>query len=247
MLRKLLFTVIFLLLIATSLTAQDAADSFPEPTRIEVTASDGLTLVGDFYVVPDAATDLPVALLLHGITQNRQSWLELIPALLEHGYQVLSVDQRAHGETGGDRDLIAASGDVQIWLDWLREQPLVDDANISLIGSSWGTVTATAGCAVDAACATIISISPGDFPTLTEEMFELLEDRSILFIVGRQDNVVYDTEKLYFRTSGEAAMVVYNTALHGDAFFAPRSSYKTRTTDLILDWLDDHRVREAEA
>lgn len=233
------------LLFGSTLTAQDAANPLPEPTRVEVTASDGLTLVGDFYAVPDAAEELPAVLLLHGVTSNRHAWLTLIPDLLAGGYQVLTVDQRAHGETKGDRDLIAASADVQIWLDWLRDQPLVDDANISIIGSSWGTVTATAGCAVDPACVTVISISPGDFPTLTEEMFALLKDRSILFIVGRRD-VLYSTQQLYARTSGEAAMMIYNTGAHGNDFFSSRSSYKTRATDLILNWLDEHRVTEAK-
>ncbi len=241
MLKICLFTALFFATF-TPLAAQDAPE-LPAPQRVELTAVDGITMVSDFYPVPDAEGELPTVILLHGITGNRNDWNNLTPSMLENGFNVLAVDQRAHGESGGDRDLVAAIGDVQIWLDWLREQPSVEDNNISIIGSSWGTVPALAGCAADSACLTAIAISPGDFPLLDEAMFDSISDRSVLFIVGRRDTVLYDTKKLFERTSGEAAMYIYNTGLHGSAFFASRSSYRTSTLELVVNWLNDHLER----
>jgi pimeloyl-ACP methyl ester carboxylesterase len=230
------------LLTFSALTAQDSKP-LPEPQRVEITAEDGLTLVGDYYAVPDTAEPMPSVLLLHGITSNRHAWSGLIEPLLDNRFNVLTVDQRAHGETAGDRDLVAASGDVQFWFDWLRDQPSVAGDAISTIGASWGTVPAIIGCALDADCVTAIAISPGDFPLLDEALFAELSDRSVLFVVGREDNVLYDTQKLFDRTSGEVAFYVYNTGVHGTAFFDTRSSYRATATDLILHWLNDHLDR----
>jgi pimeloyl-ACP methyl ester carboxylesterase len=210
------------------------------PVRVEVTAPDGLTLVGDFYAASSEGEASPAVLLLHGQTEDRHAWVNLIPALLDGGYHVLTVDQRAHGETGGDRVMLTMIDDVGVWLAWLREQPEVDASRIATIGSSMGTVPALAGCAANAECVTAIIISPGDFPTLDEAMFQTFEERSLLIIVGRRDSVYYDARKLFDRAVGEAAMHVYRSGAHGMAFFSSRSPYKTRVTDLILSWLDEH-------
>ncbi len=235
--RSLILVLCLLLFIPMLVSAQDDP-ALPKPQRVELTAADGLTLIGDYY--PLSESEMPTVFLLHQTGGDRHSWDPIIPIFLQNGYNVLNPDQRAHGETGGDRDLAAAIGDVQVWMDWLREQPSVDDNAISTIGSSWGTVTALAGCAADAACVTAIAISPGDFPLLNDAMFESMSERSILFIVGKKDNVLFDTQKLFDRTVGESVMYVANTGLHGVSFFSSRSTYKIDITNLILDWLKDH-------
>jgi pimeloyl-ACP methyl ester carboxylesterase len=226
---------LFLLLPIIPATAQ--GDALPEPEFVEVTAGDGIRLVGDFYALTDADSEMPTVILLHGITSNRHEWEPLVVPLLDNGYHVLTVDQRAHGESEGDRDLAAAIGDVQVWLDWLREQPTVADDGISIIGGSWGAVPALGGCAADEGCVTAVAVSPGDFPLLDEALFEQYGKRGVLFIVGRDDNVIYDTYKLFNRTSGAAAMYVYDTAAHATSLISPRNSYRDAVIDLLLDWL----------
>ena len=233
--------ILIILLNVSSLTAQDAdADTLPTPQRVEVTTPDDITLVGDFYAVPDASAELPAVILLHGQGSGRQEWIPLLQPLLDDGYNVLAVDQRSFGESEGDREMLKMIDDIYVWMTWLREQPTVRDDAISTIGSSMGTVPALGGCAADDGCLTAIAISPGDFPTLDETTFAKMSDRSVLYIVGRKDNVYFDAKKLFNRASGEAAMIVYNTAVHGGAFFTSRSSYKPRVIRLILNWLDDH-------
>lgn len=225
------------------LSAQDAA-VLPTPQRVELTTADNINLVGDFYAVPDSTAELPAVILLHGQGSERHEWTPLIQPLLDDGYNVLTVDQRAFGESGGDREMLKMIDDISLWMAWLRDQPTVRDDAISTIGSSMGTVPALGGCAVDDGCPTAIAISPGDFPTLNEETFAKMKDRAVLYIVGRKDNVLFDTKKLFERASGEAALIIYNTGAHGSAFFTSRSSYKPRITCLILDWLDDHLPAE---
>jgi pimeloyl-ACP methyl ester carboxylesterase len=237
--QKIVF-LICLHLVLLSTIPVTAQDSLPTPQRIEVTTSDNITLVGDFYPVSDATTEMPTVILLHGQGSDRHEWTPLIAPLLDGGFNVLNVDQRSFGESGGQREMLKMIDDIQVWIDWLQTQPAVRDNAIATIGSSMGTVPALGGCAADADCMTAIAISPGDFPTLDETTFAKMSDRSILYVVGHKDNVLFDTKKLFARASGEAAMMVYNTATHGSAFFTSRNSFKSRITTLILNWLNDH-------
>lgn len=232
-------TALFLLtLLPFAVAAQETTP--PEPARVEITAEDGLVMIGDFYAVPNTDAEQPAVVLLHGSGTERNEWRDLIMPLLDDGWNVLAVDLRGFGETGGQRDLAKTIDDLQLWFAWLREQPEVQDNALAAIGSSMGTVPAQAGCAADPACFTAIAISPGDFPLLTDSLYETMRDRSILFIVGRADNVIYDTRKMFDRTVGEASLHLYDTSLHGSSLFGLRSSYRDRTIRLMLDWLNQH-------
>jgi len=77
-------------------------------------------------------------------------------------------------------------------------------------------------------------VSPGDFPLLTEATYESMEDHSVLFMVGRDDNVLYDTRRMFERTTGEAAMVIYNSVVHGSAIFTSGSPHLIPATRLVL-------------
>src|SRR6266496_2932257 len=110
-----------------------------EPQTVQVAATDGLKLAGDFYAAENASSESkPAVLLLHIIGSNRHSWSPLIPSLLDAGYSVLTVDLRGFGDTGGDINWSAATTDVQTWLDWLHVQPEVRPDEISIIGGSIG-------------------------------------------------------------------------------------------------------------
>src|SRR3972149_3468118 len=98
---------------------------------------------------------------MHLLGRNRAAYAPRIPALYTHGYNVLNVDVRGHGESAGTRDWEAAAGDVQVWLDWLREQPAVNPDAVALIGASIGSNLALIGCAHDARCVTAVALSPG--------------------------------------------------------------------------------------
>ncbi len=215
-------------------------DALPEPERVTVTAADGLVMVGDFYRVPAATEPLPTVLLQHMLSGNRDQWLPLIPPLLEAGFHVLTVDLRGFGETGGTRQLETSIDDTRFWFAWLRAQPDVQADALALIGGSFGAVPALGGCAPEPGCLTSILISPGDFPLLDADMYARMSERSILFMVGRDDNVLYDTLRMFERTTGEAAMTVYNSAVHGTSMFAARSPQRDSATALVIQWLNDH-------
>ena len=83
-------------------------------------------------------TDLPTALLIHGITSSALSWVRVGPALANR-YRVYAFDMRGHGEStkpSGGYSLRHTADDALAFMDALKlENPL-------LMGHSWGGATA---------------------------------------------------------------------------------------------------------
>ena len=97
--------------------------------------------------------DGPVAIVIHGITESRESFRPILPRLGEN-YTVLAVDLRGHGHSlsAGPYDLITLATDVH---DTLVSAPLAHDARIAnstiaplVIGHSMGAVVASAYAAI---------------------------------------------------------------------------------------------------
>src|ERR1700691_379024 len=69
-------------------------------TDLTVRANDGVELRGWKVVPPSANGDW--VLLFHGVSDNRTGDLGHAEFLLRHGYSVVMMDSRAHGQSGGD-------------------------------------------------------------------------------------------------------------------------------------------------
>ena len=68
-------------------------------TDFDVTAPDGVTLKG--WKVKPANPSGDWVLLFHGVSDNRTGTLGPAEFLLRHGYSLVMMDSRAHGESGG--------------------------------------------------------------------------------------------------------------------------------------------------
>lgn len=157
---RLLGSILALLLVAGGVWAQeDAADTPPfVPQRVEITAEDGLTLVGDWYLRDGNA---PTVLLLHELYTTRTSWEESIATLAGVGFNVLAVDVRGYGETRGRINWPQAVHDAGLWLNWLHDVAGVRQNGISTMGSSMGSSLAIISCAQADFCRTAVALSPG--------------------------------------------------------------------------------------
>jgi pimeloyl-ACP methyl ester carboxylesterase len=227
-----------------TLTPVFAQDATPTPQAVEVTAADGLVLVGDFYAAPEADGEKPAVLLLHMLDSSRTAWNPLLPALVADGYNVLAVDLRGHGETGGSRDWAKAQEDTQAWLAWLREQPSVKDDSLSIIGASIGTTLALVGCAADEQCVTAIALSPVTWPSIPsqEAVSDGLKDRSAMLIASQKDVGSADTLRtLVGMAKGELEAHLLKGGAHGTAYLNPHNTTLEPVTKMILDWLDAHQ------
>jgi N-formylmaleamate deformylase len=83
--------------------------------------------------------DLPIALLLHGITSSALSWVRVAPALADR-YRVYALDLRGHGDSAkpprGNYSLRQTADDVLALIEARNLQ------NSLLIGHSWGGAVA---------------------------------------------------------------------------------------------------------
>lgn len=89
--------------------------------EVSIRENDGVVLRA-WYLQPETS-NADVAILLHGVTDNRLGVAGYAEFLLKHGYSVLMPDMRDHGESGGE---IASYGvreshDVHDWVSWLYQ------------------------------------------------------------------------------------------------------------------------------
>jgi pimeloyl-ACP methyl ester carboxylesterase len=230
MLKKILLLLIVSLFAVYFVTAQDV-----EPQVVNVAAADDLTLVADFYAVGDDPA--PAVLLMHMYGGRRSDWQPLIPALLEAGFNVLAVDLRGHGETGGSEDWAAATTDVATWLAWLREQPNVRPEAISIVGASIGSNLALLGCALDELCVTAIALSPGldYFGVQPAESLAEMRGRSIFLFASHSDSTsAIAVREITNDFRGELGVRLYAGSAHGTNLFARRAD---SVVSIIVDWL----------
>jgi fermentation-respiration switch protein FrsA (DUF1100 family) len=88
----------------------------------EVTAADKAVLRGWFFRLGRSSGR--AVILLHGQADNRAGMLGFVPFLLARGYDVLAIDSRAQGESGGKIATygIRETGDLNRWIEWLTTE-----------------------------------------------------------------------------------------------------------------------------
>ena len=61
-------------------------------------------------------------ILLHGLYQNRSMCIPYVDMYRDMGYNVLLIDQRGHGESGGSHTTwgLRETDDLDAWTEWLR-------------------------------------------------------------------------------------------------------------------------------
>ncbi len=106
------------------------------PQTVEFRGDKDLTLIADEWNrgAPEVG-DRPAILMLHGGGQNRFSWKNTGQVLADHGFHVIALDTRGHGDSdrspNAEYTVDALSNDVLVVLDQI-DRPVV------LIGASMG-------------------------------------------------------------------------------------------------------------
>lgn len=118
--------------------ARDQLEALPRE-EAEITASDGVTLRGDYW---DRGADRTV-LLFHGYRACAMLNCGVqAAAFARRGWNVLLPDQRAHGRSGGDHTLLGLRErrDVKSWTEWAAARPGVKA--LAVYGVSMGAASA---------------------------------------------------------------------------------------------------------
>lgn len=100
----------------------------------------GYPLHGTYLPSPQA-TDQTV-IFLHGFTENRAAGLSFAELYLKNGFNILLIDSRAHGDSGGANVTWGAyeKYDLNQWIDWLSLR--FPTGLIGIHGKSMGAATA---------------------------------------------------------------------------------------------------------
>jgi pimeloyl-ACP methyl ester carboxylesterase len=147
-----------------------------EPHRVEYTTSDGVVIIGDYWMPKDASAPAPAVILLHMYRSDRSAWRPLVPVLEEAGFAVLAIDMRGHGESikpedrklekrVRDRDPVlfrAMHRDVFGAYRWLQQRPEVDLSRLAIVGASVGCSVALDYAVRDKSVDTIVLMTPGE-------------------------------------------------------------------------------------
>jgi dienelactone hydrolase len=132
------------LLIATALTLVAGLSAEVHKKDVDIKAPDGANLKGTYF---SAGRPGPAILLLHQCNMDRHAWDGLAQDLAGNGFQVLTIDFRGFGESGGEKLTDPAQrsaarekwpGDVDAAYAYLVGQKGVDQAHVAVGGASCG-------------------------------------------------------------------------------------------------------------
>jgi dienelactone hydrolase len=132
------------LVITAALTLTVGLSAEVHKRDVDIQAPDGVNLKGTYF---SAGRPGPAMLLLHQCNMDRHAWDGLAADLAGNGFNVLTIDYRGFGESGGskstDPDTRAANrqkwpADVDAAFAYLTSQKGVDQTRIAVGGASCG-------------------------------------------------------------------------------------------------------------
>jgi hypothetical protein len=123
---------------SAEICCQTPADFGAEYREVSIPAADGVILAGWF--IPPTTENGATVIVLHGAAGNRLGGMWHAEQLARVGFGVLLYDQRALGESTGDRQSWGwlDARDMPYIIDFLAAQPEVDVNRIGAIGLSLG-------------------------------------------------------------------------------------------------------------
>jgi dienelactone hydrolase len=133
------------LLIVAALTFTAGLSAEVHKKDVDIKAPDGVNLKGTYF---SAGRPGPAMLLLHQCNMDRHAWDGLAEDLAGNGFNVLAIDYRGFGESGGEKIADPAQrrasmqekwpGDVDAAYSYLTSQKGVDQSRVAVGGASCG-------------------------------------------------------------------------------------------------------------
>jgi dienelactone hydrolase len=207
----------------------------------DLSAPDGLKLKVTYFSTGKPG---PGVLLLHQCNRERSTWDDLATRLSQAGINVLTMDYRGFGESGGDPlnsqtpEQQAATqqkwpGDIDVAFQYLLAQPGVDRTQIGAGGASCGVDNSIQLARRHPEVKTLVLLSGA-----TDEAGRLFLEKSTnlpVFISASADDgetLAYMRWLMAFSRDPQDKLVPYQAAGHGTEMFKVEKGLEP----LILDW-----------
>ena len=198
----------------------------------------GREVVPATFIMPASTGRVPVVLLLHGLSSNKERMSSSAGRVLaSRGIGSLAIDLPLHGERrgGNPRDMMSsplalvgawrtAVKEIHDVVNWLEAQPSVDASRIGILGYSLGGFLALMAAADDERLRVVALAAAGDLPDATPyaSMVRALVDppkaarklrgRPLLLVNGRGDTTTRpaQAERLFAAAAEPKTMLWYN-------------------------------------
>ena len=217
---------------------------FAEGRVTDLTASDGVKLKATFYA---SAKPGPGVLLLHQCNGVRQGWEPLAEKLSAAGINVLTVDNRGFGESGGnphDKNTPQQEGQVErekwpgdfdVAYNYLIAQPGVVKDKIGVGGASCGVDNAVKVAQRHPEVKSLVLLA-GPTDANGRKFLRVATNVPVLVSVADDDEfkpTILITQWLYYLAGDrEKKFVPLKTGGHGTETFAPHPEFVAE----IVDW-----------
>lgn len=202
---------------------------------------DGVKIVGDFF---DTKSKRSI-LLLHILPGNRHDFDDFAELLFNHGYNVLNIDERGHGdseawagEIGSWQEFTQADYDKAIYdvgaaSDFLKSR--FPDTDLAVIGGSIGANLAMLYGA-KAQPKMVVALSPGiNYKGVKTEIASRNFRQNLLLVASRDDSYSFESSERLFEISAAAKkeFIKYENAGHGTRMFNSEPELKQRILDFL--------------
>lgn len=194
----------------------------------DLAAADGVKLRVTYYSAGKAG---PGVLLLHQCNEDRKSWGGLATEMSQAGINVVTMDYRGYGESGGEpfnslspeQQNVALKNwpnDIEIAYQYLLSQPGVDKTRIGAGGASCGVNNAVHLAIRHAEVKTLVLLS-GPVDDETIQFVEKNAWMPILSAASEEDGDMLSTMRwlMGFARNPQNKLLTYNGAGHGAEMF----------------------------
>lgn len=193
---------------------------------VEFNTADAVKIAADYYspTVPGNSG----IILVHMNPATRSSWKDFAPLLQTAGYQVLAIDLRGHGDSGGgdyrkfsDPQYQASIADLDAAADFLKARGVV---NLAVVGASIGANLALEYLSKNPGTKAAVLLSPGlNYRGIkTPPLAAAVTDKNKFLLIGAdddQDNLGTTCAALA-KQLGAAQKICFATGGHGTNLFA---------------------------
>jgi acetyl esterase/lipase len=172
---------------------------------------------------------------------DKEAWGLFAVQLQQAGYNVLAVDLRGTGATGGKIDWGKATQDVGIVLNRLRTLPGVDRRRLGVVGAGIGANLALAACADIPDCKYVVLISPrlDDSGVKTADAITRYGNRALFMVASRGDVPGgADSIALDKLAQGDHKLQLVEGTARGMALLSTQSGL----AGTIIEWMKAHNT-----